>query len=94
MGRRLRVFAFLLLVGVCSSLNPRTGLEGSNSQQQELEGAIDIRIQPAEGTLIPPAELLLVDPQGRKSGRHTRTEQVFSEIPHTARMRWKVWPTP
>ncbi|MBW1860279.1 MAG: hypothetical protein JRI70_09470 [Deltaproteobacteria bacterium] len=47
----------------------------------KFEGALDIRIHPHGDQLEPPAELLLIDPEGRKVGRDPATDTTFSEIP-------------
>ena len=50
----------------------------------EFSGALDIRIHPAEGKLLPSAELLLIDLQGRKTGHDPRTRKTYAEIPRSA----------
>jgi hypothetical protein len=50
----------------------------------KFEGALDIRIHPGGQKLKPPAELLLVDPQGRKVGKDPRTNRVFRQIPNSS----------
>jgi hypothetical protein len=46
------------------------------------EGALDIRIHGEEDRLNPPAELLLVDPEGRRTDTDPRTGRTFSEMPN------------
>ncbi len=46
----------------------------------KFEGALDIRIHPEEGKLKPAGELLLNDPQGRRTGKDARTNKTYQEI--------------
>ena len=62
MGSKLRVFLILILLGVLSNFSPGSRFERSNRPEGTIKGGIDIRIHPTEGTLIPPAELILIDP--------------------------------
>jgi hypothetical protein len=48
---------------------------------EEFTGALDVRIHPGEGKLKPPAELLLKDPQGRKTGHDPLAGKGYREIP-------------
>ncbi len=48
---------------------------------EDFTGALDVRIQSAEGNLKPPAELLLKDPEGRKIGHDPRAGKNYREIP-------------
>lgn len=50
----------------------------------EFIGALDIRIHPSEDKLHPPAELLLVDQHGRKTGHNPQTNKTYMEIPHSS----------
>jgi hypothetical protein len=50
----------------------------------KFEGALDIRIHPVGERLSPPAELLLIDPQGRKVGNDPRTSKTYAEIPNSS----------
>jgi hypothetical protein len=45
-------------------------------------GALDIRIHGQEDRLKPPAELLLIDIEGRRIGRDPRTGEIFSAMPN------------
>jgi hypothetical protein len=53
-------------------------------EKHRFEGALDIRIHPVEDRLIPPAELLLIDPRGRKLGKDPRTDKTCAEIPNSS----------
>jgi len=50
---------------------------------QDFTGALDIRIHPEGEALKPPAELLLKDPKGRRTGVEPRTGRTFKEIPQS-----------
>ncbi|MGA1825160.1 MAG: hypothetical protein ACMUIP_10915 [bacterium] len=50
----------------------------------ECKGTLDIRIHPPENELHPSGHLLLVDPQGRKSGKDLRANKLYTEIPYSS----------
>lgn len=55
-----------------------------HKEPHKFEGALDIRIHPVGDRLEPPAELLLIDPQGRKVGNDPRTSETCTEIPNAS----------
>jgi hypothetical protein len=63
---------------------PSVQKESHGTEPFKFEGALDIRIHPAGDQLEPPAELLLVDPEGRKIGRDPITNTTFSGIPNAS----------
>lgn len=60
---------------------PSVEKETHRTEPLRFEGALDIRIHPHGDALEPPAELLLIDPEGRKVGRDPVTNTTFSEVP-------------
>jgi hypothetical protein len=58
--------------------------DDSIQKNHEFSGALDIRIHAPEGKLSPSAELLLIDPKGRKTGHDPRTHKTYTEIPRSA----------
>jgi hypothetical protein len=63
------------------AMMPSTEIERHQREPFKFRGALSIRIHPAGDELDPPAELLLVDPEGRKVGRDPITDKTFEEIP-------------
>jgi len=63
------------------AMMPSVQKESSRRESFKFEGALDIRIHPAGDQLEPPAELLLIDPEGRKVGRDPIADTTFSEVP-------------
>jgi hypothetical protein len=53
-------------------------------EDYEFIGALDIRIHSSEEKLHPPAELLLIDQKGRKTGHNPQTNKTYMEIPHSS----------
>jgi hypothetical protein len=51
---------------------------------EKFTGALDIRIHSQEGKLTPPADLLLEDPNGRKTGLDMRHGKAYKEIPEAS----------
>jgi hypothetical protein len=51
---------------------------------EKFNGAMDIRIHSQEGKLTPPADLLLKDPSGRKTGLDMRQGKAYKEIPEAS----------
>lgn len=47
-------------------------------------GALSVRIHSEEGKLHPSGELLLIDPQGRKTGYDLKINKVLTQIPHSS----------
>lgn len=43
-------------------------------------GSLDIRLHPEEGKEKPPAQALLIDPQGRRTGWEEKTGEIIQEI--------------
>jgi hypothetical protein len=72
------IHVFLLL----AAFSLATGETDIQSKHHEFTGALDIRIHSSEEKLSPPAELLLVDKEGRKAGTDPRTHNTYLEIPH------------
>jgi hypothetical protein len=56
----------------------------SIKEPYEFIGALDIRIHSSEEKLHPPAELLLVDQQGRKIGHNPQINKTYIEIPYSS----------
>lgn len=54
---------------------------GNSGRANQGQGQLDIRIHPVEGQQTPPADLILIDPQGRRAGRDPRVDQMFRDIP-------------
>lgn len=50
----------------------------------EFMGALNIRIHSCGDSLYPPAELLLIDPQGKMTGCQPRLKTTFCEIPNSS----------
>ena len=48
------------------------------------DGGLDIRIHATEGKLKPAADLLLFDPQGRKTGKDSSARRTYKEIPSSS----------
>lgn len=80
---RLRVLpplrVLLLPVVICCAGADRT--DGDTGRADPGQGQLDIRVHPAEGQQTPPADLILIDPQGRKTGHDPRIDQMFRDIP-------------
>jgi hypothetical protein len=83
-GGFLSVISALILAATVSAVQSERLTADSVPGEQEAKGALDIRIHPAGEELTPPAELSLANPQGAKTGRDPRTNQVFSEIPDSS----------
>jgi hypothetical protein len=60
---------------------PSTDTESHIAEPFKFEGALNIRIHPHGDELEPPAELLLIDPTGRKIGQDPITGKIFEEVP-------------
>lgn len=60
---------------------PSVETESHRGESFKFEGALSIRIHPCGDALEPPAELVLVDPEGREVGRDPIADRTFSEIP-------------
>lgn len=86
MKKKLFIVHVLLLLAVfsVSSARGENNNRGNSTNEYEYNGALDIRIHPAEEKLYPPAELLLIDQKGRKTGSDPRTHKTYMEIPHSA----------
>jgi len=63
------------------AMMPSIEKESHSTEPFKFEGALTIRIHPHGDELDPPAELLLVNPEGRKVGRDPITDTTFSEVP-------------
>jgi hypothetical protein len=63
------------------AMMPSIEKETHRTESMRFQGALSIRIHPRGDDLEPPAELLLVDPEGRKVGRDPITDTTFSEVP-------------
>jgi hypothetical protein len=55
--------------------------DGDAGRADQVRGQLDIRIHPVEGRQTPPADLILIDPQGRRTGHDPRIDQMFRDIP-------------
>ncbi len=53
-------------------------------QVDEIGGQFDIRIHAVEGQQTPPADLVLVDPRDRKTGKDPRVDRIFTDIPSSS----------
>ena len=80
----LTIIQLFALIAAMSGSQPKDRTAGAETQAQENLGALDIRIHPVEGNLVPPAELSMANPLGAKIGRDPRTGQVFSKIPNSS----------
>jgi len=56
----------------------------SSNRRSAPGGGLDVRIHAAEGKLKPAADLLLFDPQGRKTGKDSSARRTFKEIPFSS----------
>ncbi len=83
MKKKLFIIHVLLLLAAFSLAR---GEPDGNFIKEHYEsiGALDIRIHSSEEKLYPPAELLLVDQKGRKTGTDPRTHKTYSGIPHAS----------
>ena len=77
---------FIILALLLLSVFPLATVETENKvdfieEHYEFTGALDIRIHPSEEKLSPPAELLLVDQEGRRTGHNPQTNKTYMEIP-------------
>jgi len=63
------------------AMMPSTEDDGHRREPFKFGGALNIRIHPHGDQLEPPAELLLIDPEGGKVGQDPITDTTFSEIP-------------
>ena len=63
------------------AMMPSIRQESRKAKPFKFKGALTIRIHPHGDQLEPPAELLLIDPEGRRVGRNPITDTTFSEIP-------------
>jgi hypothetical protein len=59
---------------------PSIEKESHRKEPFKFEGALSIRIHPRGDQLEPPAELVLVDPEGRRIGRDPMADTTFSEV--------------
>ena len=93
MTARILSMVLILLLGGTGSLQAESVQAPSGMMpaivEQDLpktgpryEGALDIRIHGEEDKLKPTAELLLIDPEGRRMGKDPRTGRTFSEMPN------------
>lgn len=83
--KNLFIIHFFLLLSVISIARGETDTQGNFIKEHyEFIGALDIRIHPSEEKLYPPAELLLVDQEGRKTGTDPRTHMTYTGIPHAS----------
>ena len=85
MKKKLFIFHVLLLLAVFSLARGETENKGDFIKEHyEFIGALDIRIHSSEEKLYPPAELLLVDQEGRRTGHNPQTNKTYMEIPHAS----------
>jgi hypothetical protein len=63
------------------AMMPSISKESHQREPLKFQGALNIRIHPHGDELDPPAELLLVDPESRRTGRDPIVDTTFSEIP-------------
>jgi len=83
--KKLFIIHVLLLVTVISLARSETDTQGNFIKEHyEFIGALDIRIHSSEEKLYPPAELLLVDQEGRRTGHNPQTNKTYMEIPHAS----------
>lgn len=80
--RVLRLLRVLLLsVIICCADSEADRTDGATRRADQGQGQLDIRIHPVEGQQTPPADLILIDPQGRRTGHDPRIDQMFRGIP-------------
>jgi hypothetical protein len=85
MKKKLFIILVLLLLAVISIARGETENKGNFIKEHyEFIGALDIRIHSSEEKLYPPAEILLIDQQGRKTGHNPQTNKTSMEIPHAS----------
>ena len=85
MKKKVFMIHVLLLFAVFSLARGETDTQGNFiTEHDEFTGALDIRIHPSEEKLYPPAELLLLDQEGRKTGTDPRTHKTYKGIPYAS----------
>jgi hypothetical protein len=83
--KKLFIILFLLVLAIFSIARGETENKGNAIKEHyEFLGALDIRIHSSEEKLHPPAELLLIDQQGRKTGHNPQTNKIYMEMPHSS----------
>ena len=70
-----------LYAGAPSPTTRKAPLQESSDRRSTAAGGLDVRIHPEEGKLKPAADLLLYDPQGRKTGKDPAAKSAYQEIP-------------
>ena len=78
------VISGLILAVTLSVAQPESPAQDSDPGTHDFQGALDIRIHSAGDDLTPPAELLLSNHHGEKTGRDPREDQVYSQIPNSS----------
>jgi hypothetical protein len=86
------LFLTVVAVSLVGSLNVKAlgpnarkaPLLKSSNQRSAPAGGLDVRIHAAEGKLKPAADLLLFDPQGRKTGKDSSARHTYKEIPSSS----------
>lgn len=85
MKKKVFIIHVLLLFAVFSLARGETDTQGNFiTEHAEFTGALDIRIHPSEEKLYPPAELLLIDQEGRKTGTDPWTHKTYMGIPYAS----------
>lgn len=77
-------FAILICILLSSYEGKNIIFFAREAGQKEFKGALNIRIHGCGDSLFPPAELLLVDPQGRMTGYPPSQQETFIEIPYSS----------
>jgi len=81
--------ASLLALGLVGTAGARArapagGGPAPSQAQPAQAGSLEVRLHPQGGKLEPPAELVLTDPRGRKTGADPRNQQRFQGIPESS----------
>ncbi len=71
----------LLLLIICCADRETDNTDVDVGRADQGRGQLDIRIHPVEGQQTPPADLILIDPQDRRTGHDPRIDQMFRDIP-------------
>jgi hypothetical protein len=83
--KRLFILNVLVLLAVFSvARGENESRDNAIQKDYEFSGALDIRIHATEGKLYPSAELLLIDPEERKTGHDPRIDKSYMGIPSSS----------
>ena len=78
--RKSSIWILFSTVVAVSLVGASPALKSSN-RRSAASGGLDVRIHATGGNLKPAADLLLFDPQGRKTGNNSSARHTYKEIP-------------